>query len=195
MNRSRAYVRLALILALVAAVGIAGLVWAQPQSQENKKGWEGKSSQEMKKSQEKWEGMQKGMTMNADQLVKRRADMMKKAGVPEQHIKQWEAVMSAQVRPDSPGGIMGFKEALKLTPDQMDRLKTLQDETAEKALALLTPAQKTAFNKMQYDPGSVMEVTMRVAQQGMGHMREGQMMKEGTGMKEKMGMMEEKKEK
>jgi len=186
MNGMRAYVRLALAAGLAASLGLAGLVVAQSQTKPGDK----TEKQKMGEGTMHMEGAGPGMTMDTEQMnqmLDRRAEMMKKSGMPEEAVNQWKAMMSTHVAPDSPAGLLAYKDTLSLTPEQVSQLEAIQKEASQKAMAVLNDDQKAGFEKARFEPGNVMQMAMRAGRQAMMMRREEGMgmMNQGSEMKEK----------
>ncbi len=118
-------------------------------------------------------GMRPGMEMDQspEQMINMRADMMKRMGVADDKIAQWKSVMGVQIQPDSPEGLVGLKEQLKLTDDQVKQLQTIEKDAQQKATGVLTAEQKTKLDEVKFKPGSVMELSTMMTRE----MRESRM--------------------
>lgn len=174
MKRSKAYVRLGLVLGLAAALGLATLVAAEPEAKSGDKAAK-PSAIDLMKQAGQMAGVGQASTPEetaAEKAIDQQAEKMEKSGKPTEEIKQWKAMMSVKVRPDSPAGILALKEDLTLTPEQVSQLQAIEDEASQKAQALLAESQKATFETLKFAPGTVMEKSMEMGKMTMQQMKE-----------------------
>lgn len=194
MKRSKAYVRLGLILGLATALGLATLVAAQSETKSQEKAAK-PSAIDLMKQAGQMAGVGQASTPEetaADKAIDQQAEKMEKSGKPTEEIKQWKAMMSVKVRPDSPAGILALKEDLTLTPEQVAQLQTIEEEAGQKAQALLTETQKATFETLKFAPGTVMEKSMEMGKMTMQQMKEMKSKDKGKSVLDQgMGLMKE----
>jgi hypothetical protein len=174
MNHSKAYAWLGPILGLTAALGLATLVAAQSETKSGDKAAK-PSAFDLMKQAGQMAGVGQPSTPEetaADKAIEQQAESMEKSGKPTEEIKQWKAMMSVRVHPDSPTGLLALKDDLALTAEQVSQLQAIEEEAGQKAQALLTDSQKATFETLKFPPGTVMEKSMEMGKMTMRQMKE-----------------------
>jgi YHS domain-containing protein len=77
------------------------------------------------------------------------------ARIPEQTKQQLMIMMQAQLFLDSPAAILGQAQTLELSDRQSRELLEIQKQARQKALAVLTEAQKQKLGKVSAEPSSL----------------------------------------
>lgn len=90
------------------------------------------------------------------------------AGMPMMEMMaRCRMTMRAELSPRDPAVLLGMREKLDLTDQQVDQLQTLAQETRRTAAGLLTDAQRQQVEQLPQQPQSM----MRMHQQMMGRMK------------------------
>ena len=112
-------------------------------------------------------------------------DMPMMQGMSDQMMGQCRMTMGAELSPRDPAVLLGMKEELELTDQQVEQLQTLADETRQKAAAVLNNAQRQEVEQLPQQPQSMMQMhqqmmgRMQGMEGGMGHMQ-GRMQGQGN---------------
>ncbi|WP_298271132.1 hypothetical protein [Geobacter sp.] len=103
---------------------------------------------------------QKGMPMQMgpDAMQEMMKQMKERMG-DDPMMAQCMAMMQTPITPRSPASLLAMKESLKLSDDQVQKLKELEEKTNAEALRLLTEEQRASFTAMTkgWKPMSMME--------------------------------------
>ncbi|WP_022661089.1 hypothetical protein [Paucidesulfovibrio longus] len=83
---------------------------------------------------------------------------MRQAGMPEEKIDRWQAMMQTPVALDSPGAIYRRAEELGLSEEQIKQLQDIEAETREKALAVLSDKQREQVGETPTAPEPMMNM-------------------------------------
>ncbi len=78
--------------------------------------------------------------------------------VAVQYSRQCKLIMATPIYLDSPAVIYGQAEMLKLTAEQKEQLKKIENETRKKALALLTPEQREQLGEIPAEPITLAQI-------------------------------------
>ncbi|MFA5866077.1 MAG: hypothetical protein WC975_15500 [Phycisphaerae bacterium] len=130
-------------------------------------------------------GMEACMLMGANKDMNRRMGMMRKAGVSEDMIREWSAFVQAPIYMDSPAMLLGQTDMLTLNSDQKQKLMDIEKDAREKAMMVLTEAQKSKLGTISDQPMTMMQIHQGMCAK-MAPMRQ-KMMKEGGMRHGKMG--------
>jgi len=80
------------------------------------------------------------------------AEMMEKAGVPEQMMHHIRIMMHSRMFLDDPGAIYGQAEILGLTEQQTKQLTDIQEQARKRALLVLTAEQREKMGRIPAQP-------------------------------------------
>lgn len=86
-------------------------------------------------------------TTEKDQGMSDVQQSLRKAGISETKIQQWQALFNTPFYTNSPGFVLGLKDSLSLTSDQQQRLTRLNDQTRSQAQQILTKEQRDKLSK------------------------------------------------
>ena len=100
-------------------------------------------------------------------------DMQGMHGMSDQMMARCRMTMGAQLSPRDPAMLLGVKDQLDLTAQQVQQLQALAQQTRQKAAALLTDAQRQEVAKLPEQPQSMMQMHQQMMgrMQGQGHGR------------------------
>jgi ribosomal protein S3 len=87
-------------------------------------------------------------TMGKDQGMTDVQQSLRKAGVSETKIQQWQAFFNTPFYTNSPAFVLGLKDSINLTSDQQQRLTKLNDQTRSQAQQILTKEQQDKLSKL-----------------------------------------------
>lgn len=85
-------------------------------------------------------------------------DMMKQMGMEPEMMARMQLLMGTAVFVDSPAALQAQKDKLPLSQEQVDKLGAIEKEARRKALALLTPEQRTQLGDIPDKPLVMMEM-------------------------------------
>jgi len=100
-------------------------------------------------------------------------------GVSDQMMDRCRMTMGAELSSGDPAVLLGMKEELQLSDEQVDQLQTLAQETRQAATAILTDAQRQEVEELPDQPQSMMQMHQQMMEcmdggmeqmQGMGGM-------------------------
>lgn len=97
----------------------------------------------------------------------------------DQMMDHCHMMMNAQLASRDPAVLLGKKDQLKLTDQQIKQLQTLAQKTRKAAMAILTDAQRQQVNKLPQQPQSMMQMCRSMT----GHMKGMQGMSRMQGMR------------
>ena len=119
------------------------------QFQDRDTGLENGSMDRLSKGAEYQSGQagQNGMT-GKDTGSTESVEALRKAGVSEEKIQQWQGVFNAPIYTNSPGFLLGLKDYLSLTSDQQQRLRTLNEQNRTQAQQILMQEQRSKLSKL-----------------------------------------------
>jgi len=85
-------------------------------------------------------------------------DMMKQMGMEPERMDRMQLLMRTGVFVDSPAALQVQKDKLGLSKEQAKKLGEVEKEARQKALALLTPEQRTKLGDIPDKPAVMMEM-------------------------------------
>ncbi len=88
--------------------------------------------------------------------------MMKKMGMRPEMMDRMQILMRAGVFVDSPAALQVQKDKLQLSEVQAGKLREIEKEARQKALALLTPEQRKALGDIPDKPLVMMEMCQQM---------------------------------
>lgn len=80
-------------------------------------------------------------------MMHHRMEMLRKAGVSEETLQQWQVLMKTQFYMDSPAALLAQADDLGLSQDQKQKLMAIQNDSRTKAGNVLTDEQRTRLQK------------------------------------------------
>jgi hypothetical protein len=89
-------------------------------------------------------------------------DMMKQMGMKPAMIARMQLLMRTGVFVDSPAALQVQRDKLQLSEVQAGKLREIEKEARQKALALLTPEQRTALGDIPDKPLVMMEMCQQM---------------------------------
>ncbi len=89
--------------------------------------------------------------MSHDQCMQ----MMKKSGASPGMMMRWSMMGAIQVDSYDPSALLAMNTELALTPEQQEKLATIQNEAREKAKAVLTDAQQGQVKPLLDTPSTM----------------------------------------
>ncbi len=93
--------------------------------------------------------------------------MMRKAGMAPAMMKRMQVMMQTPVFLDSPGAIYGQAANLELSDAQKAKLLEIESEARQKALAVLTPEQRTKMGDIPDKPMTMMQMRQQMCKKMM----------------------------
>jgi hypothetical protein len=84
--------------------------------------------------------------------------MMKQVGMTPEMMDRMQLLMRVGVFVDSPAALQVQKDKLQLSEEQVSKLREIEKEARQKALALLTPQQRTALGDIPDKPLVMVEM-------------------------------------
>jgi len=88
--------------------------------------------------------------------------MMKRMGMQPEMMNRMQILMRAGVFVDSPAALQVQRDRLQLSAEQAGRLREIEKEARQKALALLTPEQRTKLGDISDKPLVMMEMCQQM---------------------------------
>jgi len=85
-------------------------------------------------------------------------DMMKQMGMEPEMMARMQLLMRTGVFVDSPAALQVQRDKLQLSQEQAGKLTAIEKEARQKALALLTPEQRTKLGDIPDKPLVMMEM-------------------------------------
>jgi len=98
------------------------------------------------------------MMMGDKQMGPNMMDMMKQMGMEPERMDRMQLLMRTGVFVDSPAALQVQKDKLGLSEKQAKKLGEIDKEARQKALALLTPEQRTKLGDIPDKPVVMMEM-------------------------------------
>jgi len=92
-------------------------------------------------------------------------DMMKQMGMEPERMDRTQLLMRTGVFVDSPAALQVQKDKLSLSKEQAKKLGEIEKEARQKALALLTPQQRTKLGDIPEQPLVMMEMCQQMMAQ------------------------------
>ena len=90
---------------------------------------------------------------------------MKQMGMKPEMMARMQLLMRTGVFVDSPAALQVQKDKLQLSPEQTGKLSEIEKEARQKALALLTPEQRTQLGDIPDKPLVMMEMCQQMMAQ------------------------------
>lgn len=85
-------------------------------------------------------------------------DMMKQMGMEPEMMARMQLLMRTGVFVDSPAALQVQRDKLQLSQEQAGKLSEIEKEARQKALALLTPEQRTKLGDIPDKPLVMMDM-------------------------------------
>jgi hypothetical protein len=98
------------------------------------------------------------MMMGDNRTGSNMTDMMKQMGTKPEMMARMQLLMRTGVFVDSPAALQVQKARLQLSQEQTGKLSEIEREARQKALALLTPEQRTTLGDIPDKPLVMMEM-------------------------------------
>jgi hypothetical protein len=102
------------------------------------------------------------MMMGDNQTGPNMTDMMKQMGMKPEMMARMQLLMHTPVFVDSPAALQVQKDKLRLSEEQAGKLNEIEKEARQKALALLTPEQRTKLGDIPDKPLVMMEMCQQM---------------------------------
>ncbi len=96
--------------------------------------------------------------------------MMKQMGMQPEMMNRMQILMRAGVFVDSPAALQVQRDKLQLSEEQAGKLREIEKQARQKALALLTPEQRTNLGDIPEKPLVMMEMCQQMMQMCAGMM-------------------------
>ena len=102
------------------------------------------------------------MMMGDNQTGPNMTDMMQQMGMKPEMMARMQLLMRIPVFVDSPAALQVQRDKLQLSEEQASKLSEIDKEARQKALALLTPEQRTALGDIPDKPLVMMEMCQQM---------------------------------
>ena len=109
--------------------------------------------------------------MSHEEMMTRQHEGMRKAGMSEGMVMCHKMMYSEEVAKDDPSALLALKDDLKLTADQVTKLKAIAAKARQDSDAVLTADQKKKLEEVPSSPNTVMglhdEMRSKMGDRGM----------------------------
>ncbi len=103
-----------------------------------------------------------GMPISPQAMMQQCMGMMRQAGVSEEMMRRCQVMIKTPIFLDSPCAVFGQAKSLGLSDAQKKRLATIEKESREKAMAVLTPEQRNKMGKIPPTPMAMGQVCQQM---------------------------------